>query len=211
MCFCHLQRGGYEEQKKKLPGITFVYLGLRFVEGYPENVRKLGYILDNEEEAEEFANWYDGWINKIKSRTEELFEDEKPRVFFWSFYSPGGDYQTVDKTSRIHQICEIAGGEDVAEDLPFTSTWPKVDAEWVIEQNPDVIVALAPCKLSLYGYNVDDPSEMKVMWEEIMNRPELANVNAVKNGNVYMVSLRLWCKPSGGGCLVGIPYLAKWT
>ena len=51
-----------EEQKEKLPGITIIYLGLRFPIGFPENVRKLGYIIDKKDEAEEFVRWWEGYM-----------------------------------------------------------------------------------------------------------------------------------------------------
>ena len=61
------------EKKKKLPGVAVVFLGLLFPDLYPnpensqylDGVRKLGYILDKEDEAEEYIQWYLGWINKL--------------------------------------------------------------------------------------------------------------------------------------------------
>ena len=47
---------------------------------------------------------------------------------------------------------------------------------------------------------------MKAIRDEIMNRPELANVKAVKNGKVYCISLQIMWKPR---YFVGVGYLAK--
>ncbi|MHC1635087.1 MAG: ABC transporter substrate-binding protein, partial [Candidatus Methanospirareceae archaeon] len=65
-----------DEWKEKLPGVQIISLG--FVNplgaewtgkggvgkhnGLIENIRKLGYILDKEDEAEEFCDWYESWL-----------------------------------------------------------------------------------------------------------------------------------------------------
>ncbi len=198
--------GGYIDEKK-LPGVTVIFLGTRFIEHYTGAVRKYGYIFDKREEAEELINWREGWISKIESRTEGLSEDEKPRVFFWVHFKPGGVYTAVCKGAAFYEMTVIAGGKNIAEDLE--DCWiPKVDPEWVIEKNPDIIVAQAypgyvPC-----GYSVDDLSEMAAAKEDIMKRIELANVNAVKTGNVFMMAI----PPLGygGAGSMGITYMAKW-
>jgi iron complex transport system substrate-binding protein len=200
-----------EEQKEKLPGVTEIFLGLRVYTGFPGNVRKLGYILDKEEEAEEFANWYDGWTNEIKSRAEKLSEDEKPRVFLSSFYKYMGDYSTVGTENRHAQMCDIAGGRNIAADLPYKGGWPKVDPEWVITKNPEIIIMSGNTISLSSGYDTDDPSEMAALREDFLNRPELANVAAVKNGKVYIyASWGAGCLGSGPCCPIGTAYMAKW-
>ena len=192
--------------EEKLPGITIIGMNLRTPEGFTERVRLLGYIVDKEEEASEYINWHEGWTDEIRSRTETLSEDEKPRVFHWPSWSdsfkPGTGYMTVHETGRIHQMSDIAGGKDMAEGLP--GTWPTVDAEWVIDQNPDIIVAY----ISI-GYGTDDPREMAAAREDIMNHLVLAEVTAVKTGDVYMMAF-LDLATGGSCCLVGTAYMAKW-
>ena len=195
-----------EKEKEKLPGVTVIYLGLRFPVGFPKNVRKLGYIIDKKDEAEEFVKWWDGHMDTIKSRTEGFSEDKKPKVYLEM--SPGGGaYRSAGKTSRYHQMCVIAGGKNIVEDLE--GHWIKVEREWVMKQNPDIIVAGVTTKSVPCGYGVDDPSGMAAAREDIMNRPELAKVAAVKNGNVYMM-LGTQCFGTGPRTLMGTAYQAKW-
>ena len=200
------------EMQEKLPGVAVIFLGLYRPnlynpEGsiYTAGVRKMGYILDKEEEAEEFVNWRIGWINEIKSRTEGLSEDEKPRVFnHVSPTSPG--YTTYTKLYKGSQMSLIAGGKNIADDLPefiqSAQVTIKLDPEWVIDQNPDFIVAQVSSK-----YDVDDPSEMAALREDIMSRPELANVNAVKTGNVYIMSGNY--RNDASGYFIGAAHMAK--
>ena len=81
-----------------------------------------------------------------------------------------------------------------------------VDPEWVIEQNPEIILVAS------YGtqcsYETDDPSAIPARRQEILDRPELANVDAVKNGHVYVLDTNL-IGGSGPECLIGAAYMGK--
>ena len=196
-------RAGPEEKettRKKLPGVTVISAGY-YEPYYSKNLkmdmRKLGYILDRRDQAEEYIDWYNGYIDLIKERTAGLSEDEKPRVYVtcFSLYNCRSNFPP----------CDIAGGINIGAGLGarYCTT---VDPEWVVEQNPDVIID--PGCGRDYGYDVDDPSALIAMREEIMNRPELANVAAVKEGRVYLPDIySIGLFPNN---IISIAYLAKW-
>jgi iron complex transport system substrate-binding protein len=107
--------------------------------------------------------------------------------------------------SRFDQMIVTAGGINIAADL---TGMVKVDPEWVLEQNPDIIVKHASRSFGFStGYDTDDPSGLIATRDEIMNRPELANVKAVKNGRVYVIDSH---HTAGPGCAIGIAYWAMW-
>ena len=194
------------ELKEKLPGVSIVALDFVTPVTFTENVRKLGYILDREDEAEIYTDWYDGLIDMIGDQTEDLSENEKTRVYTMTY----GMYKTGIPGSRYHAMIDIAGGRNIAADLPVppggSTTCVMVDAEWVIVQNPDVIVRRVMEDPTKVGYGVDDPAELIAFREEVMNLPELVNVNAVDNGRVYSMSVFM----TGPKCIIGIAYYAKW-
>ena len=98
----------------------------------------------------------------------------------------------------------ISGGKNIAESLPESTD---VDPEWVAEQNPEIMVVHAPHDICGYGY--DDSSEMVAAREEIMNRAELANSIAVKNGDVYLIDNKhFMC--ANTGYAISVAYMAKW-
>ncbi len=169
-----------------------------------EELRKLGYIFDKKKEAEVLIDFYESVLSKIKERISKLEESEKPRVYL-EFPSK---YKSVCTDVSWHETCIMAGGINIAADLCEGYGFPKVDPEWVMKQNPDVIIksvyrTSVPC-----GYGVNDPSEMKAAQGEIMNRPELAKVTAVKNGAVYVMAS--WEIVDAPGYFVGVAYQAKW-
>ena len=187
---------GSEHIKEKLPGITVFHLEF---EDLAMCTKKLGYIIDKENEAKEFIDFFEGHINIIKSRTEGLSEDEKPRVYI-EMMRP---YMTKHRWGFRDQ-CMLAGGRNIAANLPGYT----VDPEWVVEQNPDIIVRISWWGKKESGYEVEDPSGIAAMREEIMNRPELVNVNAVKNERTFVFTAELW--DNSPHYFVGITYWAKW-
>ena len=195
--------GGYykEEYIEKTPGVTVVYLSLISWEDYVQSVTKIGYIIDKEEEAEEFLKWREDGFNKIKGRTDGLSEDEKPRVLLLSHFKPGGPYKIWSEYNRYAVTCGIAGGKTIRPEGGHGA----VDPEWVLDQNPDIVFADT---LSIkHGYVTDDPLEMAAFREDIMNRPELAKSTAVKNGAVYLCSGDV-ARDVSGGLILGL-YMVK--
>jgi iron complex transport system substrate-binding protein len=168
-----------------------------------EEMEKLGYILDKKEEAKEYADWEEGYIIRINERISGLSKDEKPRIYI---EGPHNKYQTYNRNSASHPCILLAGGRNIAADLPSPGKgFPQIDPEWVIEQNPDIIIKKPMWGVD--GYGVDDPYEMITTRKEILNRPELANINAVKNKRVYVLGCDILMCPSYP---VGFAYLAKW-
>ena len=164
-----------------------------------EDIRKLGYIVDREKEAEELIDFHEGYLSIIKDRIAGVSEDEKPRV-----YLEYSDYRTTAIGSGTHEMLIMAGGRNIAADL---TGFPYVDPEWVIEQNPDIIIARARSTVIPCGYSEDDPLAIKEKREKIMNRPELAEVEAVKNEKVYCFTTAI---STGLSYFIGIPYIARW-
>ncbi|HPS90754.1 MAG TPA: ABC transporter substrate-binding protein [Methanothrix sp.] len=74
------------------------------------------------------------------------------------------------------------------------------------EQLPDVIIRYASSKGPETGYVIDDPAQAKALKDSVMQRPELAETNAVKNGRVYVLYMAL---PLGIQGPIGEVYAAK--
>ncbi|RCV63303.1 iron complex transport system substrate-binding protein [Methanophagales archaeon] len=180
-------------------GITVLRIDCYKINNYVEEIRKLGYILDKEDESDEFTEFYEREINDIIGLVDGIPEENRPKVYFEG-YKP---YYTIVKESCRCLEMEMAGGNNIFDDLEgyYYNT---VDPEEVIKRNPEIIIKE---KWPLGGYSTTDITELKTLRDEIMNRPELANVTAVKNGNVYVIGSCFLCKPKR---FVGIAYMAKW-
>ena len=189
-----------KEYDDKLPeSIKVVHVDFSRAALMIEDFEKLGYILDKRDEADEIADFYEEFNSKINEQVEGLSEDEKPRVYL----EGSTKYRTGGKKKAIDDACTMAGGINIAD---FEGN-KNVDPEWVIIQNPDIIVKYPMTGRCKCGYEYDDPSTLEAIREEIMSRPELAEVSAVKNEKVYCISFQVMSKPR---YFVGTAYLAKW-
>ncbi len=187
------------EDNLKDAGIAVARLGFK-MEDYTSEVACLGYLLGAEDSAVEAIDFHNRYMRPIRERVNGISEDEKPRVFLeWS-----PEYQT-DTNGSLHQLCRMAGGVNIAADLPGRN--PTIDAEWLMIEEPDIIVKFPFRGVADHGYMVDDTSGMELLSQDLVSRPGSAEITAVKEGKVYLVGQEI---VSGPRALVAVAYLAKW-
>jgi iron complex transport system substrate-binding protein len=162
-----------------------------------EEVEELGYLLEREEEANEYIDWRHEKEAAVRSAVDGL---EKPKVYIEKSSSTGtGELGTFGKGSALDELCELAGGDNIAKD--FDMKYPKVDWQWVIapEQNPDIII-----KEEENTYlGVTEAAE--TMREEVLTRIP-GDIPAIQNGSVYIVNRKM---DYGLENVVGLTYWAK--
>jgi iron complex transport system substrate-binding protein len=137
-------------------------------------------------------------MDTIKEKVNKLPENKKPHVYVEGY----NDYSAEGKDSKGSQLCEMTGGISIASD--FTSG--KVDPEWVIKQNPQIIIKQVSRTAVSCGYNEDSPEEMKKAIDDIRNRTGFNDVDAIKNSRIYAIAPHIIKVPY----IVGVTYYAKW-
>jgi iron complex transport system substrate-binding protein len=175
-----------------------------------ENTRKLRYVLNTEEKGEEFIAFYEGVIDDIAEETAGLSEDEKPRVFLKiPGFTPEALSTFTDELSGMRYQMAIAGGINIAADLPGTGFVMEVDPEWVTEQNPNIVTAMIwdMYNPGAFGYEVDDTTVAEATREEVMAMDVFAGGKAVEEGKVYLYHDELMVTSR---FVVGVAYWAKW-
>jgi len=177
-------------------------LGLDFyrVEVWYKELAALGYILDTEERAEEYSNFFQSWTDRVGEVVEDLETDEKKTVYFESA-TKWGTYGGADYGCGTPGLVHAGGGSYIYDDR--SEYHFEIDPEDLIERNPDVIYKGTGAGHG--GYALTE-SELKEVRDEMMNRPELAIVTAVKNGDVYAIT---WGIAGGKGKIFGPVYVAK--
>ena len=189
--------------KLESAGITVIRIyGGALGRGIPDEVRKLGYIIDKEDEAEEFIDWHASILNSIKERVEKIPEENKPKVYFeygTKKYNTGSE-----SMARIHS----SGGKNIFPDVQVGVI--PVNPEAVVARNPDIIVQGS----GYGGYELDagDTSKFEEKRDEIMSRYELQIVTAVREKQVYILSGYLMYGGPYAGCrgFLSVAYMAKW-
>ena len=192
---------GHEGLEDKLePAVTVVRLDLYRAETLGKELIKLGYLLDEKENAREYLEWHDKYADEIEDRVSGI--DDKPRVFLdWGTKHAGGaERGTVAKGSASHKRCEKAGGINIAADFPMP--YLTVGLEWILDQNPEIIIGCSEgYNQRGGGYETDDESELREYYDEIIGLP------GFETKKVYIITHEV---TSGPGYLVGLAYHGQW-
>jgi len=215
-----------DEKAEKLPGVDVVFLGLYYPNvthpedsSFVQGILKAGYIFDRVTEAKDYVDWLLDLTDTLRSQTSTLTENEKPKVFITNYPYDGAAttvkaYVTID---TLGQVCILAGGSNIGQSLSgyFDSSSIAVDAEWIIETNPEYVF-LHTVRYTYsgimkadpaHGYSVDDPTSLSECLAAYMSKPEFADIAAVKNGNVYIIAGDF--RNNGMGGVLGAVYMAK--
>lgn len=158
-------------------------------------IRNFGLLFDEDEAAEDLARFVEHYTSIVEQRVQrlELENGSKPKVY----YEWHSDYKTASAETTFHKPIAQAGGINIAAGLAVHT--PRVSSEWVIEQNPDVIVNRISGDATL--------EQMQQKWEEIVDRPGWDQIEAVRNNRVYIIKSDVFLTLRYP---VGLLYYAKW-
>lgn len=184
------------------PDITVIGLDAQKMENVTQDLEVLSVVLEKEGEVQKSIDWYNEKIAQIKSA---VAGKPKPKVYTEFIASKGtGDLSTYGTTSGMNNLIEVANGYNINRD---PKVYSKVTWEWVITQNPEIILKMA--SVDTYGW-AKSPSQDTVGLEntvdEILSRPGADTLNAVKNDSAYIIWSSLF---TGFDNVVGAAYLAK--
>lgn len=172
-------------EKLKDYDIASVIIKPESYEQIKETTKILGKAIGVEERAEKVINQYDQIIDIVDGRDIE----DKKKVYF----ANSELLDTVGEGMLQTSMIELAGGINPAKDVK--SGFIKTSLEELLNWNPDYIVVS-----QYYSGSV----------EELLNRPELQKLKAIKNENVYRFPSKVepWDFPSPSSYL-GIVWLAE--
>ena len=192
-----------DEVQEILAPASIKVVGLDFyrVEVFYKELAILGYILDTEERAEEYIDFFQSWTDRIDEVVEDLEPEEKKTVYFEGadkYHSYGG----AGRGCGIPGIVRAGGGIYIYDDV--SEYYFEVDPEELVERNPDAI--FKGTFIGDMGFSLTNTSEFEEIREELMDRPEMSLVTAVKNDDVYVIS---WGVAGGARKIFGPVFLAK--
>ena len=172
-------------------GLTVVALNPENFEEALENIRLIGKITGQEQEARRLTADMEKRAKFITDRTKELADFERPKVFYLVWYDP---LKTMGPGTFINELIQLAGGENIAADAK--ERVPAYSFETVIQRNPQVIILAGG---SMTSITVDELKALK-RWQVI---------DAVKHGRVYSID----CALVGGATpriIDGLEIMAKY-
>lgn len=199
-------------EEKMEPEIQVIRLNAGPPLSYADDVKKLATVFERHLEAEDFTLWYQGQVDIINQRLRNQPAGEIPTVF--EFY--GGEFGTSDgppfgtygrDNFWVAPLIEKAGAVNISRHL--SGDWIVVDGEWVITENPSVIVREAFSSVSgvqTIGYGANNVSMIKPVFDKMANNAALASTAATQNGRIFIIDGELiqteW--------FLALHYLVKW-
>ncbi len=188
-----------EKLEDKLLGTNIKVVRLNFykLETVFDEILILGKILGKEKEAEELSKFWKAQFEKIVERTRKIKEDEKVRVY-WETYPA---YTAAGRGGSGDEIVEAAGGYNVFGDEPL---YPKTDVERIVAKNPQVVIKVTA---AFQPYGAENTTKLVELYRQFISRPEMGQIEAGKNGRVYLVCTDLLF--ANFGLVVTVAYVAK--
>ncbi len=187
---------GKDKLEEKLGGtdIVVIRLNLYIPDNMTDDVRKLGIVLEQEEKAQDLIDFCQHHADLIKERVGSIPKEDRQSMYLECY----SDFKTVSAGSGGDSMCVMAGGRNIASDL--IGAYPKIDSEWVIAQDPDVVVRAASA-------SYDNTSELEAILGGIVSRPGWAGMDAVEGGRVHLLTSDIYTGPR---YIIGVTYMAQW-
>jgi iron complex transport system substrate-binding protein len=146
-------------------------------------------IVGHQDKVTEYKEWAQYYNKLVKDRIFSLSSAQLVKTWL-DWY----DYGRTFVTASVYQ----AGGINIAENQTVYS--PTLSIEFIVEQNPSVMISM----IFSPSHNINDFIAAR---NEILSRPALQNVDAIKYGRVYICD---FYARSGVRGIVGYLYWAKW-
>ncbi|MDQ1283639.1 MAG: Periplasmic binding protein [Euryarchaeota archaeon] len=189
----------------KTPDIPVLALDVNVTNGKEASLR-YGYIFDKDAEAEEYVNWYTDIENKITERISKVADSEKPLMYISNYNLDKTTFQVPAKDNYRAVMVRNAGAKYIGDEMEGSGI-QNVDAEWVIARNPQVI-AFSVSNM-IMGYDIHDTTNATAAIDDFLQRPAFADIDAVKNNKVYLIS-HPYILCGGASGLIGTLYYSKW-
>lgn len=174
--------------KASIPVVGFDFNKLNTI---PTEVKQLGNITASEAGASTYVQFFNNYTVLVAKRTLNVSSQERPSIY-WEGYT---SYTTASNGTSADQLVTLAGGNNIAK--TETAPYPKVSAEYVITNSPDVIIKVV---------SNSTQSDLSTAVNEMASRTGFSTINAVQNNSVYALSKEIAYGPRS---IVGLLYLAK--
>ena len=169
-------------------GIPVIMLDFYVPSKIPDEMLTLGKLFGAEDRAKEF--------NADIKEIQDLVAKNTQGVTQTSVYYEGySDYKSVGKGSGGDELMTLANVKSLTGDQ--STEYPQISDEWILQQNPQMIVKLVSDTKKILGPDITDDAAVKDLYAKIAARPGWDKVNAIANKKVLVLSSRIGTSPLG--------------
>ncbi|AAD35174.1 iron ABC transporter substrate-binding protein [Thermotoga maritima MSB8] len=185
-----LMFGGFqlpEVPKLEKAGLKVLVVNPNSLNDIIRDVVLLGTIFDRRDLALEKSEKLREKMLEIGKKTYNVPPSKRPKVLYL-ISSPGPDVKeiwTCGMGSYLNEIISLAGGVNIASGIAGPNGWPQLSIEYVVSQNPDVIIV---------GVYIPGTENEEI--KKILNFEPFKEINAVKNKRVFAVDGNVASQPS---------------
>lgn len=195
-------------------GIPVIVLDFRVepLENTQKSIEILGQILGQKDRATEFLTFYNTRLNLIETRLKGV--TERPRVFIEAHAGMLPQCCRSFGRKMMGRFIEWAGGINAFGDL-IPGAVAEVNQEQLLVTQPDIYIATAvgsqmtmdktPNIIAL-GAGTQKEAALKT-FENVLNRPGISRLDAVKNGHSYSIWHHFYNTPMN---IAAVEVMAKW-
>lgn len=185
-------KGNQKLEDVGIPVVT-VLTGRATIDGLKKEFKMMGEVLNKENEANALIEFWDNGLKMLKDGTAKIPKDKMKKVY----YTLGTPLRT-DGTAWGEDLIATAGGVNVSKGLGNAN---QISIEQLLQWNPDVMIMSS---------NIGPTKNHFIMADELKNNPQMSNINAVKNNQLYQCPIGAfwWDRPSPESIL-GFMWLAQ--
>jgi len=172
--------------------ISIVTLDCYKLDGVSNDAYALGIMTGNPEGAHRYIQFNRKYRQLVESRLSNLSPDEIRVVYAES----ESDYIILNRATGIGQILDTLHARN-AYGNSTTYEFPRLNPEWVIKNNPDIILRKDELVSGI---------PLNATYDRIISRTGYDQVYAVRNERVYVYNNEIVGRPS---VVIGLVYIAK--
>lgn len=173
-----------------------------------QSLELLGQLTGHQQQAQAYLDFRREHLERISSRLDD--QTPAPSVFVEAHAGITNDCCFAVGKGGIGQYLDFVGGHNIGADV-LDRPSGKLNLEYVISRDPDVYIATGGPDLKgadglVLGGGVDAKTARESL-ERITQRPGIAQLSAVKEGNVHGLAHQLLNSPLD---IVAIEAFARW-
>ncbi len=165
-------------------GLTYILLECSNIDTMTTQATSLGEIVGNEKMADKYCDYFTSIVDKIDTLVAK--QTSKSTVYMESY----SGYSAAGSSSAYYQLAVRAGADMVYKQTVGAT----VAADWIIEQQPEIIIKTPTLSNMVNGGSAN-------IYNEVVNRTGFNTIPAVENGDVYILCSQLF---SGPRCFAGL-------
>lgn len=154
------------------------------------SIKIFGELFNRRAEANGLIEWYHGYVDLVEERTRGLSASDRPRTLFYSY--PESNYPLLKASNSLsgeHTMIVKAGGINIAENLNSSSGVAEAEWEWLMSENPDIIISNVVAAETKSGYSANDTAFdfMEKIRDTLLNDSAINSTTAGKNGRIFII------------------------